>query len=83
MEAKDPKELRREREQRITNAINLKPTDRIPVVCELGFFVAKYAGIPCSAAYYDCDAWLAAYRKHCRISSRIWYSPGRPLRGRA
>lgn len=60
---KSPKELRREREQRITDAINLRITDRVPVVCELGFFTAKYAGIPCSAAYYDCDAWLAAYRK--------------------
>jgi uroporphyrinogen-III decarboxylase len=62
-QGKTGKELRREREQRITDAINLKNTDRVPVVCELGFFAAKYAGIPCSAAYYDCDAWLAAYRK--------------------
>jgi uroporphyrinogen-III decarboxylase len=62
-QGKTPQELRREREQRITDAINLRTTDRVPVVCDLGFFVAKYAGIPCSAAYYDCDAWLAAYRK--------------------
>jgi uroporphyrinogen-III decarboxylase len=60
---KSPEELRREREERITDAIHLKIPDRVPVSCELGFFVAKYAGIPCSAAYYDCDAWLAAYRK--------------------
>jgi hypothetical protein len=56
-------ELRREREQRVTDAIALKPTDRVPVSCELGFFAAKYAGVPCSAAYYDFDAYLAAYRK--------------------
>jgi uroporphyrinogen-III decarboxylase len=62
-QGKSPQELRREREQRITDAINLRMTDRIPVSCELGNFAAKYAGIPCSAAYYDCDAWLAAYRK--------------------
>ncbi len=60
---KTPQELRREREQRITDAINLRIPDRVPVACDLGFFVAKYAGIPCSAAYYDSDAWLAAYRK--------------------
>jgi hypothetical protein len=60
---KTPKELRREREQRITDAISLKMTDRVPVVCEIGYFAAKYAGIPCSAAYYDFDSWLAAYRK--------------------
>jgi hypothetical protein len=62
-EGKSAKELRREREQRVMDAIRLQPTDRVPVVCDMGFFVAKYAGIPCSAAYYDADAWLAAYRK--------------------
>jgi uroporphyrinogen-III decarboxylase len=65
-EGRSPQELRREREQRIMDAIRLKPTDRVPVGCELGFFVAKYAGIPCSAAYYDCDAWFEAYRKTLR-----------------
>jgi hypothetical protein len=29
----------------------------------MGYFPAKYVGIPCSAAYYDFDAWLAAYQK--------------------
>jgi hypothetical protein len=62
-QGKAPQELRREREQRITDAIHLKITDRVPVTCELGFFAAKYAGVPCSAAYYDCDTWFAAYRK--------------------
>jgi hypothetical protein len=62
-QGKTPQELRREREQRITDAIHLKITDYVPVSCEIGFFAAKYAGILCSAAYYDCDAWLAAYRK--------------------
>jgi uroporphyrinogen-III decarboxylase len=57
------KELRCERERRITDAIHLRNTDRVPVVCELGFFAAKYSGLPCSAAYYDFDAWLTAYRK--------------------
>jgi uroporphyrinogen-III decarboxylase len=62
-QGKTPQELRREREQRITDAIRLRLPDRVPVGCELGFFVAKYAGTACSAAYYDCDAWLAAYRR--------------------
>lgn len=60
---KAPKDLRQEREQRITDAIKLRNTDRVPVSCEIGNFAAKYAGIPCSAAYYDWDAWLEAYRK--------------------
>ena len=29
----------------------------------MGNFPAKYAGIPCSAAFYDFDAWYAAYEK--------------------
>jgi hypothetical protein len=64
---KSPEELRREREQRITDAIHLKPTDRVPVTCELGYFAARYAGIPCSAAYYDYDGWLEAYRKTLQV----------------
>jgi uroporphyrinogen-III decarboxylase len=62
-EGKTSKDLCREREQRVTDAIHLKPTDRVPVICSLCYFVARYAGIPCSAAYYDCDSWFAAYRK--------------------
>ena len=78
---KTSEELRRERELRVTNAIHLRPTDRVPIICSLGYFVAKYAGIPCSAAYYDPDAWLAAYRKTLRdfqpdMSFTQPFSPG-------
>ena len=62
-EGKSPQELRREREQRLMDCIHLKPTDRVPVGCELGFFVGRYTGVPSSAAYYDCDAWFAACRQ--------------------
>ena len=58
-----PEELRRERERRITSAIALEIPDRVPISCDLSFFAAKYAGVPCSAAYYDWDIWLDAYRK--------------------
>ena len=58
-----PEELRRLREKRITDAINLKIPDRVPVFTTIGYFAARYAGIPCSAAYYDYDAWYAAYKK--------------------
>ncbi len=57
------KQLRKEREQRVMDAIRLKPTDRVPVLSAIGYFPAKYAGIPCSAAYYDFDAWYNAYKK--------------------
>ena len=57
------KQLRKERENRIMDTIALKPTDRVPVISAIGYFPAKYVGIPCSAAYYDYDAWYAAYKK--------------------
>jgi uroporphyrinogen-III decarboxylase len=60
---KTVRQIRKEREQRIMDAIHLKPTDRIPVSCSIGYFAAKYAGIPCSAAYYDFNAWYNAYQK--------------------
>jgi len=60
---KTAKQLRAEREKRIMDAIRLKPTDRVPVLSAIGYFPAKYVGIPCSAAYYDFDAWYAAYKK--------------------
>jgi uroporphyrinogen-III decarboxylase len=77
-------ELRREREQRIADAIQLKKTDRVPVSCEIGFFAAKYAGIPCSAAYYDFDSWLLAYRKTLQdfqpdIAFTRDFTPGKAL----
>ncbi len=58
--------LRKEREKRITDAIELKMPDRVPVICAMGYFPAKYTGIPCSAAYYDFDAWYDAYQKTLR-----------------
>jgi uroporphyrinogen-III decarboxylase len=56
-------QIRDEREKRIMDAIHLRIPDRVPVICAMGYFPAKYAGIPCSAAYYDYDAWYAAYHK--------------------
>ena len=63
VDGKSGKQLRKEREIRIMNAIRLKPTDRVPVISSIGYFPAKYTGIPCSAAYYDFDAWYKAYEK--------------------
>jgi uroporphyrinogen-III decarboxylase len=60
---KSARQIRKEREKRIMDAIALKPTDRVPVMSSIGYFPAKYAGIPCSAAYYDFDAWYDAYKK--------------------
>jgi hypothetical protein len=62
-DGKTGKQLRKEREKRVTDAIQLKIPDRVPIICSMGYFPAKYTGIPCSAAYYDYDAWYAAYKK--------------------
>ena len=60
---KSPQEVRFEKEKRIMDTIRLKVPDRVPVITSMGYFPAKYVGIPCSAAYYDYDAWFDAYRK--------------------
>ena len=65
-QCESPEELRRKREKRITDAIELKIPDRVPVCTSIGYFAAKYAGIPCSAAFYDYDAWYSAYEKALR-----------------
>jgi hypothetical protein len=57
------RQLRAEREKRVMDAIHLKVPDRVPIICGMGFFPARYAGIPFSAAYYDYNAWYNAYRK--------------------
>jgi len=56
-------QLREERERRVMDAVALKPTDRVPVICPMGYFPGKAAGLLCSAAYYDFDSWYAAYEK--------------------
>jgi hypothetical protein len=65
-EGKTGAQLLREREKRITDAIELRIPDRVPVLSAIGYFPAKYTGVPSSAAYYDYDAWLAAYQKTLR-----------------
>lgn len=57
------KELYREREKRVTDAIELKVPDRVPISTMFGYFPAKYNGITCEAAFYDHDKWLTAYKK--------------------
>jgi hypothetical protein len=61
--AKTAREIRKEREQRVMDAIQMKSTDRVPVLSAIGYFAARYTGIPFSAAYYDYNAWYAAYEK--------------------
>ncbi len=83
-QGKTARQLIVEKEKRITDAIHLQPTDRVPIICGLGYFPAKYAGIPSSAAYYDFDAWLAAYQKtlldyHADMIYHQGFTPGKAL----
>jgi uroporphyrinogen-III decarboxylase len=81
---KTARQIRNEREKRIMDAIHLKIPDRVPVICAMGYFPAKYTGIPCSAAYYDFDAWYAAYEKTLRdfqpdLIYQQGFTPGKAL----
>jgi len=60
---KSVEELRKEREKRLWDAVELKVPDRVPVIFGGTFFACKYAGIPYSAAYYDTVAWKNAFKK--------------------
>jgi hypothetical protein len=62
-QGKSARQLRAEREKRVMDTIHLKMPDRVPIICGMSFFPARYAGIPCSAAYYDYNAWYDAYKK--------------------
>ena len=55
-------QLREEREKRVSDAIQLKVPDRVPVNVGAGVFAARYSGLTASVMYYD----TAAYRKACK-----------------
>jgi hypothetical protein len=83
-QGKTAAQLVEEREKRIMDAIHLKPTDRVPIICGMGYFPAKYAGIPSSAAYYDYQAWYGAYKKtlrdyHADLIFPQPFTPGKAL----
>ena len=59
-----PADLLQERERRINDAIALREPDQVPVMCILGFFPAKIAGITFEETMYDYDktmeSWIRA-----------------------
>ena len=63
MTERAPEELYEEREKRVRDAIQLKESDRVPVVLGGAYFAARYTGVPASSIFYDLDAWKAAYKK--------------------
>lgn len=56
-------ELYQERLKRVTDAIELRVPDRVPVSTPFGYFPAKYCGILAHDAFYDYPKWKQAYQK--------------------
>ena len=83
-QGKSAEQLIAEKEKRVMDAIHLQPTDRVPIITGMGYFPAKYAGIPSSAAYYDYDAWYKAYKMtlrdfHADMIYHQGFSPGKAM----
>lgn len=57
------KDLYQQKLNRIDDAVRLKKPDRVPVILEFGYFVARYAGITYQDLIYDPLKCVAAYRK--------------------
>lgn len=49
-----------ERDNRVNEAIAMKVPDRVPFQLFVGYFAARYCGIPCSALYYEPEKWREA-----------------------
>jgi hypothetical protein len=60
---KAAEELRRERQKRMSDAVQLKKPDRVPIFLGLNYFPAKLTGTTTWAAYYDWPAWKEVYLK--------------------
>ena len=48
------------RDNRTNEAIAMRVADRVPIQLFVGYFAAKYCGIPCSSLYYEPEQWRAA-----------------------
>jgi len=57
------KDLYQQKLNRIEDAVRLKKPDRVPIILEFGYFVARYAGITYQDLIYDPIKCAAAYRK--------------------
>jgi hypothetical protein len=71
---KAAEELRRERQKRMSDAVQLKTPDRVPISLGLNYFPAKFTGTTTWAAYYDWPAWKEVY-----IKAAQYYQPDRLL----
>lgn len=82
-EGKTAKQLRKEKEDRVHDAIALRIPDRVPIICGMGYFPGKNVGVPSSAAYYDFDTWYNAYKVTLRDFQADLIYPQMPAPGKA
>lgn len=62
------------KEKRLSDAVQLRVPDRVPISLGLNYFPAKFAGTTTWAAYYDFPTWKKAY-----IDAANYYEPDRLL----
>jgi len=82
-EGKTAKQLRKEKEDRIHKTIGLEIPDRVPIICGMGYFPGKNAGVPSSAAYYDHETWFNAYKMTLKDFQADLIYPQMPSPGKA
>jgi hypothetical protein len=64
-------QLRREREQRIIDAVQLRKPDRVPISIPFSYFPAKFvSGVTARDSWYDFKKWKDAY-----IKTALYYQP--------
>jgi hypothetical protein len=64
------------REKRVTDAIQLRVPDRIPIIVRYGFFPARYAGITMQEFMYDPDKlWDAQWKTITDFPSDMIQNP--------
>jgi uroporphyrinogen-III decarboxylase len=79
---KTPEESYKERERRITDAIQLKLPDRVPIwFQDLSYFAAKYTGITFEEALYNPDKWFVAEKKTITYFEPDMYSDPNTVAG--
>ncbi|MBN2320841.1 MAG: hypothetical protein JXR49_17310 [Acidobacteria bacterium] len=73
-----------ERDNRVNEAIAMKVPDRVPFQLWVGYFAARYCGIPCSAAYYEPEKWRAAnYKTITELEPDVYWAQTAGFSGKA
>jgi len=72
------------RNNRVNEAITMKVPDRVPVQLFVGYFAARYCGIPFSTVYYDAKKWRAAnIRTITELAPDVYWAQTAAVSGKA